>query len=82
MSHKTLFCLGMTTLLAASFIPTMAARATTHLNPLDNLPFSSIYNHQRSQVSLEEYKSNHVVFASEETKSSGVPQDSSRPPRG
>lgn len=82
MSYKTLFCLGVTTLLAASFIPAMAVRATPNPTDTHRLSFNTVNYQQRGGVSLEEYKSMSLVFASEETKSTGVPQGSSRPPRG
>ncbi|WP_413162401.1 hypothetical protein ACL6C3_25680 [Capilliphycus salinus ALCB114379] len=83
MSYKSLFYLGITTLLAASLMPTLTARATT--NSIQNdyrLPLHSVDYHQHSRVYLEKSQSMNLVFASEDTKSSGVPQDSSRPPRG
>ena len=86
MSYKTLFCLGVTTLLAASFMPATAVRATPNPTDPHGLSLNTVNAHQRGGVSLgvslEEYKSMSLVFASEETKSTGVPQGSSRPPRG
>ena len=82
MSYKTLFCLGVTTLLAASFMPAMAVRATPNPTDPHRLSFNTVNYQQRGGVSLEEDKSMSLVFASEETKSTGVPQGSSRPPRG
>ncbi|ERT09306.1 hypothetical protein M595_0718 [Lyngbya aestuarii BL J] len=62
-------------------MPTMAVRAIT--KPItDNIVPSHTVNSQHGQVSLEKDKSTSLVFASEETKSTGVPQGSSRPPRG
>ncbi|MGB3192606.1 hypothetical protein [Lyngbya sp. PCC 8106] len=81
MSYRTLFCLGFTTLLAVSLMPTMAVRAITKPITYNIVPSHTV-NEQHGQVSLEKDKSTSLVFASEETKSTGVPQGSSRPPRG
>lgn len=82
MLYKTLFCLGVSTLLAASLIPAMTARATTHpIKNHPNFPLNSVDYHPSSRFYLEESKSIHMLFAGEGTKSSGVTTDSSRPPR-
>lgn len=82
MSYKALFCLGVTTLLTASSVPALATRATTDLLDFEPLPLNAVNTEQSSQVSLQKYKSMNLVFATQETKSNGVPQGSSRPPRG